>query len=154
MTKAAQAVLADCRESHGELTDDLSGSVWRRRYFACVALLRAVGHVLHKVDAEVSDQHKSVIASWWQNQKDSRPEPAIFWSFIDDERNRFLKTYGPIAGQNVTVFPGSNRKSETTFVMKDGPFKDVDPRSLITKAIEWWEEELLEINRQIESPTE
>ncbi len=151
MTKAARVVLADCREAHNELVDDLSGSLWRRRYLACVALLRAVGHVLHKVDAEVSAKHRSTIEDWWQNQRRTKPKPAIFWSFVEEERNRFLKTYGPIAAQNMTVYPGSDRESETTYVMKDGPFRGVDPRKLIMDAIEWWEKELDTIDRNIAS---
>ena len=149
MTNAARVVLFDCREARSELVDELSGSLWRRRYFACVALLRAVGHVLHNVDAEATDSHRSAIENWWQHQKQTKPEPAIFWSFVENERNRFLKTYEPIAAQNMTVFPGSNRESETTFVMKDGPFKGVDPRKLIIDAIEWWEKELDDIDREI-----
>ena len=151
MTKAARLVLNDCREARSELVDDLSGSLWRRRYIACVALLRAVGHVLHNVDAEASDSHGSAIENWWQYQKRTKPEPAIFWSFVEDERNRFLKTYGPIAAQNMTVFPGGDRESETIFVMKQGPFKGVDPRTLIMDAIEWWEKELDAIDHDIAS---
>ena len=151
MTKVARDVLADCREAHNELVNGLSGSLWRRRYFACVALLRTVGHVLHKVDSEVYSKHGSAIKDWWQNKKDTKPEPAIYWSFVEEERNLFLKTYGPVAAQNMTVYPGGDRESEISYVMKDGPFKGVDPRNLILDAIEWWEQELDTIDRNVAS---
>lgn len=151
MTKVARHVIADCREAHNELVDGLSGSLWRRRYYVCVALLRTVGHVLHKVDSEVSSKHASVIEDWWQNQKDTKPEPAIYWSFVEEERNLFIKTYGPVAAQNMTVYPGADRESEISYVMKDGAFQGVDPRKLILDAIEWWEQELDTIDRNVAS---
>lgn len=149
MTAAARLVLDDCREAVEELWNDPTGSLWRRRYLACVALLRAVGHVLGNVDVQISTKHKAAIVAWWQQQNGTKPKPEIFWLFIDDERNLFLKTYGPVAGQNVTIFVGGGRDPEYTYVMKDGPFKGADPRNLINEAINWWEGELDAIDQDI-----
>jgi hypothetical protein len=91
------------------------------------------------------------IDDWWQNLNDTKPDPLIFWSFVDEERNRFLKTYGPIAAQNMTVYPGGNREPETSFVMKDGPFRNADCRKLVLDAIEWWEGELDTIDHTVAS---
>ena len=149
MTAAARLVLDDCREALSELQEDPTGSLWRRRYVACIALLRAVGHVLKNVDTKTSAKHKVAIDAQWQKLQSTKPEPKIFWLFIVNERNRFLKTYGPVAGQNAAVFPGQNREPEHTYVMKDGPFKGADPRTLVTDAIGWWEGELDAIDQDI-----
>ena len=112
MTAAARLVLDDCREALNELREDPTGSLWRRRYVACIALLRAVGHVLNNVDTKTSANHKAVIDARWQQQQNTKPKPEVFWSFIENERNLLLKEYGPVAGQNVTVFVGGGRDPE------------------------------------------
>ncbi len=149
MTAAARLVLDDCREALNELREDPTGSLWRRRYVACIALLRAVGHVLGKVDVKTSAKHKAAIDAWWQQQKNTEPMPEVFWSFIENERNLLLKEYGPVAGQNVTVFVGGGRDPEYSYVMKDGPFKGVDPRKLVADAIDWWEGKLNAIDQNV-----
>ena len=143
MTSSARLVLEDAKEALVELLEGTpSGSLWRRRYLTCLTLLRAVGHVLHKVDREAGIGQRKAVDRWWVALKQTRPTPAIFWSFIEDERNLQLKEYRSVAGQNMTVFPGANRPSETTYTMKDGSLAGRDPRELVREAIVWWEREL------------
>jgi hypothetical protein len=84
MTTAARLVLADCEDALKELIDcavDFKadvGQVRRRRLMATVALLRAVGHVLKKIDAASSLTLKSVINREWQNLNATKPEPPYF----------------------------------------------------------------------------
>lgn len=54
MTSASRQVLADCRDAWMELREveeSGEGRVWWRRWLAALVLLRAVGHVLGKVDS-------------------------------------------------------------------------------------------------------
>src|SRR5450759_1169232 len=104
MTARARIVLSDARDALSDLADGVSGSEWRRRWVTAVVLLRAVGHVLDKVDAESSPAMCRAIAEAWRGLPASKPEPRIFWDFIDAERNNVLKEYVLAAGQGVTVF--------------------------------------------------
>jgi hypothetical protein len=50
VTYHARVVLGDCEDALAELDSGAAGVEWRRRSVTTVALLRAVGHVLVKVD--------------------------------------------------------------------------------------------------------
>jgi hypothetical protein len=56
-------------------------------------LLRTVGHVLAKSDALKSAKHKIEIDKLWIEWKSTPKENAIFWNFIEEERNNILKAY-------------------------------------------------------------
>ncbi len=66
---------------------------WRLSWVAGLALLRAIGHVLAKVDAKTSLAHGEAITAIWQGFQADRAGSAIFWEFIEKERNNLLKTY-------------------------------------------------------------
>src|SRR5262245_12154749 len=66
---------------------------WRTNWIAGVAMLRTVGHVLHKVDAKTSTTHRSLIESAWAAWKMNKDEHWIFFDFIEKERNNILKTF-------------------------------------------------------------
>lgn len=91
VTEKARLVLADCEDELRELAGAHEAGAHRRRWFGCLALLRAVGHVLDKVDGTNDAQLAPIIAVHYENLKATRP--AIFWDFIEDERNLVIKTY-------------------------------------------------------------
>src|SRR3954463_9903771 len=101
MTTAAREALEDCRGAIDGLVDGIQGRAWRRQWVLSITLLRAIGHVLDKVDGASSAAARKAIDAWWSAVKATRP--AIFWQFIDQERNSVLKTYQSNAGQGVTV---------------------------------------------------
>jgi len=152
MTTSARLVLADCEEAAADLVCGVQGSSWRRRWITSVALLRVVGHVLDKVDSSRSTVHKLAIDEAWRSLQRSKPEPAIFWGFIINERNNVLKEYKLSAGQGVTVRPGGVSVDLVTgaqhaseglptiyhYVINDGLFKGRDQRHVLREAIEWW----------------
>lgn len=156
MTTAARQVLADCRGALDELVDGVQGPTWRRRWIIAVVLLRTVGYVLEKVDGARSNKHKAEISRWWANLKSTKPNPAIFWLFIEEERNTIVKEYQTNAGQGVTVqlsgVEANLRTGEQKvdppkpaiyhYTMNAGHYKDRDQRELIAEAIQWWEAEL------------
>ena len=66
---------------------------------AALALVRAVGHVLDKMDANENGPRPGLevaYAKW----KANRDEHRIFWEFIEEERNNILKeyTFGFVSG--------------------------------------------------------
>jgi hypothetical protein len=69
-----------------------------------VTLLRTVGYVQHEVDRPAAtDEGKQRIDAAWKRLTDSKPNPAIFWGFIKDERNDVVHLYDPSARVNVTI---------------------------------------------------
>lgn len=153
MTTSARLVLADCKQAASEIDSGVQGSAWRLRWVTSVVLLRAVGHVLDKVDSSRSANHKFAIDAAWKALQQSKPQPEIFWQFIEDERNSILKEYRLSAGQGVTVRPGivtfnlktgEQHASEGLspiyhYVINDGAFKGRDQRHVLREAIEWWQ---------------
>jgi hypothetical protein len=146
------------------------GIAWEAKFSATLALLRSVGHVLDKVDGEVSPAARTEIDRWWAKIKSTqpkrgviKPKPDIFWDFIEGERNLTLK--GQLrAGQSAMVElvgaaaimrfaglgsvsdppepPKQSPKASYTYHMNDGPFRGRDPRDLIAEAVEWWRDQL------------
>src|SRR5690349_3443692 len=74
--------------------------VSRLYWVAGVALARAVGHVLQKVDGEHDATIQRAVASAYAAWKADKQANAIFWGFIEQERNQILKEYevGFLAG--------------------------------------------------------
>jgi hypothetical protein len=165
MTNKARIVIEDCRNALGDLYDEPNGMKWRVIWVGTVTLLRTVGHVLHKVDSEISAEMKKVIDEWWGALKLSKPKPEIFWGFIEDDRNYILKQYKFRASVGVDInvpfhsigFNGEVREAgsidkgnvEYNYVITDGPFKGKDQRDLVKEAIEWWENQLGEIDIRV-----
>src|SRR3972149_30427 len=103
----AREVLADCELALADFEAAGPTPYWRTRWTGLVALLRCVGHVLHKVDAEQTSDLKKAIAAEWDTLSKSKPEPRIFWEFIEEERNNILKAYEFGARMNTKVRPGA-----------------------------------------------
>ena len=74
MTKHAQKVLEDCKKTFAEFEPNLEGLYWRQKYILIIVLLRAVGHVLKKVDANTSEVLRLSIDNWWVNLNQQQPE--------------------------------------------------------------------------------
>lgn len=163
MTTQAREVLRDCERLLAAIGPDMPGELWRPRWAGLVALLRAVGHVLEKVDAARIVNAKQVVDAAWDELRQSKPEPKIFWQFIEAERNNVPKTYAFGVGVNITVRPGTGWLSlatgesggspggPTTFeaFVRSGPFEGEDPLQLCREAIQFWNGYLDCIDRQI-----
>lgn len=153
MTSHARDVLEDCKVAASELRDGVVGREWRIRWITTVALLRAVGHVLRKVDAPTDTLLKSIVTEEWNRLLATKPEPEIFWLFIEDERNNILKESRLSAGLDITVRPGTghldinageqwDELGLTTlydYRMKSGPFAGIDQREVLQQALSWWD---------------
>jgi len=124
-----------------------------------MALLRAVGHVLKKADGAQSPAARGIIDNAWKELKMSNP--AIFWNFVEQERNNILKSYEFGPALKITIRPStahlnmstadiySSSSEPTTFhaFMRSGSFEGEDPLSLCREAIKFWREYLDKIDR-------
>lgn len=148
----AREVLSDCERA---LTDfEAAGPTpyWRTRWTALVALLRSVGHVLQKIDAKQTPELKPVIDQAWAELKRTKPEPRVFWEFIEKERNNVLKAYQVGARLNITVRPGpaslsfsgrvdAAQSGLTTYetFMRSGFYGGRDALAVCREAIAFWD---------------
>jgi hypothetical protein len=147
MTVAARKVLEDCRGAIGEIVDGIQGGAWRRRWVAAVVLLRTVGYVLSAVDSQRNDAYKRSIENAWKKLNDSKPEPPIFWEFIDKERHNIVHEYEVRAGQGVTVHLGQNKPHDYHYLINAGHFKGHDQREVLREAVNWWDSYLDNIDK-------
>lgn len=167
MSQQARFVLQDCKVALEDLrAAEATGVQWRIRWIAVVALLRAVGHVLDKVDGAQSPQLRAAINKEFERLKASKPEPRIFWDFIEAERNNILKVYQFGARQSVTVRLGmlhvnfktgeqwsdSSGPTIYTYEMATEPFVGQKPHQVVEQAIAWWEHYLDEIEKHAKQP--
>lgn len=150
----ARKALDDCKKTHELLEDETDDTKFRILWVAGIALARAVGHILDKIDSRQDDNARRVISNAYEKWKRDREGNRIFWNFIEDERNRVLKEYemgflsGPIrvaaSGQFFTL-------DENLFCpISDGAFKGEDCRDVLKEAIVWWERQLQTIEMERE----
>ena len=163
MTINAREVLVDCESLLADLTREPPNALWRPKWAGLVALLRAVGHVLDKIDGAGSPEARQVIDRAWEELRGRRPEPKIFWEFIEAERNNVLKAYAFGPRMNTTIRPGAawlnlatgesggSPSGPTTFdyFMRSGAFEGQDPRQLCREAFVFWAEYLETIDSEI-----
>ena len=163
MTTNAHEVLRDCEAALQDLRSGVTGLHWRTRWVGAVALLRTVGHVLHKVDGARSLELRAAVDAAYVELEATRPEPRIYWEFIEQERNNLLKLYEFGVQQNVTVRPGgvwwnpatgesgADPSGPTTYehLVRDGHFVGQDPRDVVQLAIEWWQSYLGKVEERV-----
>jgi hypothetical protein len=167
----AELVLHDCAYALRNHTPSLQGEDFRLSWWTIVSLLRAVGHVLDKVDKFTSEKHKMVIEQEYNKLKSAKPEPAIYWQFINFERDRFLKEYQYgidrflcvstiMDGKEYIVEVGldnmigarissEDASSHTESIMNSGPFKGLNEVEVATIAVEWWKVYLINIKTML-----
>jgi len=165
MTAAARLVLADCEDALRDLEESDSGPMWRRRWVAVLALLRAVGDVLDKVDGRANRRLAEVLKRERKQLAASKPKPQIYWNFIRDERNFVLHEYKfrafPYARGTGTELAVRSRVSGKMMIAKgnndhelhitlllDGPFKGQREVDVVAEAIQWWKAYLDRIDAQ------
>ncbi len=146
MALKARNVLADRRTALDLLQEETRPEVFRLYWVAGVALARAVGHVLQKVDSEHDATIERAVASAYAAWKADKQANSIFWDFIEQERNQILKEYevGFLAGP-IDVVAGAELHTlgEHLFCpIADGVFAGEDCRDILEQAITWWESQL------------
>lgn len=163
MTNAARVVLQDAKFAIAAHVNTLQSEAFRISWLGVIAALRAVGHVLANVDAPSSPALRRAVDEMWADLVRTRPEPQIFWGFIEQERNRFLKNYEHGISRTLTVpaaegggyvqvdggrsrggefSPGSEYDSHLT----SGLFAGRPEREVAREAHEWWSSYLDEVD--------
>ena len=132
---------------------------WVLIWAGTISLLRAVGHALVNEDAESDARVKKAQGAWWDRLKATKPDPSIFWEFIERDRNLLLKGAELTVEPSATVFisggatpvhaprPPPPPPPIYNYKMKSGRFAGQDPRDLVRDAIEWWEKQLDDIEQ-------
>ena len=157
----ARLVLQDAMYVRQKLEDETSVIEWRLGWVLAVVLLRAVGHVLVKVDGDAEPFVAPVAKALFQKWK-SGDEHTIFRDFIEKERNSILKEYesemteGPVDVMAVLQsFDGYDTIRQALIEeniyrpLGDGPFAGEDGRTMLDDAIQWWAAQLAEVDRQV-----
>lgn len=146
----ADIVIDDCRRALHLVEDARNEEDFRVNWVALIALLRAVGHVLQKVDAASSSALRKAVDERWDEWRRNRDEHRIFWEFIEAERNSLLKMYefGVQVG-DVQILVQADRGAEVFTLdeglfnpLLNGPFAGEDGRDIARDAISWWEDQL------------
>jgi hypothetical protein len=173
-TKQARMVLADCEASLLELRT-ASQDTLKRRWVATLALLRAVGNVLDRVDGHASETARTVISE--ARAELARPESKIFKEFIKKERDFVVKEYrfavrgnhqihmpppgggvpqpGGVAlpgGLGTITDPLGTQYGTSTFALRpltDGAFAGREPIDVVQEAIAFWHTYLDEIDKRV-----
>jgi hypothetical protein len=168
VTYAARQVLDDCRLALAMLEEETDLARWRVHWAAAVALVRAVGHVLDKVDGE-DPLTKRLAAGAFRRWKGTALEHEIFREFIEAERNSILKEYRfrhhpldevQMAMTYTLLNPetGETMQAGDVLPLSDNIYRPFiegwregdDARDVLSEAIDWWEAELsaLEFTRR------
>jgi hypothetical protein len=139
-------VLEDCKRALEDFEAAGPTPYWQTRWVGMVALLRAVGHVLKEIDAKQSPKWKKAVDDAWARLKKTEPEPpAIFWKFIEEERNNVLKAYAVGARLNIGIQPGSGNPPQYESFMRTGFYDGRAALTLCREAIAFWEKHLAEV---------
>lgn len=166
MTYSARRVLSDCEIALGLLEQEEDFARWRVHWVGALALVRAVGHVLQKVDGSDPAIHllvKVIYAGWKLN----RDKHLIFWDFIEAERNNILKQYKfsthPLEQVDVVVSAtfnhvetGELKEEPIIFPLEGNLFRPIvdgygageDARDIYREAIAWWNIQLSSIENK------
>jgi hypothetical protein len=151
MVLNAQRVLADYKHALELLQEESHPDSFRVFWVAEISLVRAVGHVLQKVDGR-DEVVKAAVASAYASWKADRSGNAIFWDFIEEERNQVLKQYeiGFFAGPVDVVAGGQVHSLDDHLFcpITDGPFAGEDCRDILEQAIGWWEQQLAAVEAE------
>ncbi len=156
MTKVPKArlVLQDAMFVREKLETELGHVEWRLYWVLAVVLLRAVGHVLDKVDGandiSIKQKANTLHKSWRTGD-----ENLIFRDFIERERNSILKEYeseiteGPVpimahlqSHDGFDVIRQFLIEENIYRPMGSGAYAGEDGRTLIDESIAWWARQL------------
>ena len=137
-----------------KLENELGHIEWRLYWVLAVVLLRAVGHVLDKVDGANNPAVK-VAATALHKSWRAGDENSIFRDFIERERNSILKEYeSEITDGPVPIMAHLQRHDGFDVIrqflieeniyrpMGAGIFEGEDGRTLLDEAIAWWSRQL------------
>ena len=168
MTYAARQVLSDARLALDMLQAEIDPDRWRVHWAGGVALLRAVGHVLLNVDQRANVELARIADAAHRRWRSADPAHAVYRDFVLEERNSILKEYRskvhpldkvPVAIHLTLVKPetGEVRYFDQVADLDENLFRPLlegygegeDARDVFEEAIDWWERELMHIEKEL-----
>jgi hypothetical protein len=166
MTEQARRVLLDCHYALNLLEKETDPDLWRVHWAGALALLRAVGHVLDKVDGKdplVAKVSRDLFQRW----KKERQTYELFNEFIERDRNLLLKEYEfnvhpddkvEIAlitraissnGDEITLGETHQLDENIYRPILEGPRQGDDARDVYQEALDWWGDQIELIDRLV-----
>ncbi|HLQ90730.1 MAG TPA: hypothetical protein VK148_11910 [Xanthobacteraceae bacterium] len=142
------SALRDCYRAFHELKSAEDGAQFRLRWITVIVLLRAVGHVLEKVDARRSPILHDAVTAAWARLRANRYANLIFFEFIERERNLVLKEYE--FDGNVIMTSAGDSPLSARHAMRVGD-RVIYQLDLLSEALRWWEGHLGDIEGDAES---
>lgn len=123
---------------------------WRANWVALVALLRAIGHVLDKIDKKRDAVISAISDDFWKELRTNRAYHPLFWDFIDKERNNVLKLFElNVAPLTCTYRPFLSGLTYAESVQIYGEHQELvfgveqeDAIELAERAHDWWDHHL------------
>jgi len=103
-------------------------------WFAGVALLRTIGHVLRNVDRPCGTKYRCAVDGFWNDIRDDRSTHWIFFDLIERERNNILKEFS--FGASLPNKDDDER--QLVYTLQD----DWDGTQLFREAVYWWRAQL------------
>ena len=126
---------------------------WRFDFIVAITCLRAVGHVLHKIDCQNFPEIKDEVSLRFDRWKLGVGDDTIFPHFIEDARNSLLKTYSFTSSDKVAFYDDEYGEFTDDFphpdIVVSGPFEGEDVITLFYRAHDWWRRELNDISKLI-----
>lgn len=161
-TSHARRVLSDVEVVRDKLEDEVGWIEWRLYWVTAVVLIRAVGHVLVKVDGRAAPVVRDVANELHKKWKSTDERDAIFRDFIEQERNSILKEYEfgmsegpvPVSAKMQNSLTGEFFEQHALIEeniyrpMRSGPYEGEDGRTLLDEAISWWVTQLDWIDKE------
>jgi hypothetical protein len=157
----ARLVLQDAMYVREKLENETGRIEWRLFWILAVVLLRAVGHVLDKVDGAADPKVKKAANDLHRSWR-TGADHAIFRDFIEHERNNILKEYefemteGPVpimailqSHDGFDVVRQFLIEENIYRPMSSGAFEGEDGRTLLDEAIAWWAAQLEAVDRAV-----
>lgn len=151
----ARKVLCDVEAIHALLEAEEDLVKFRVLWVSAVTLVRAVGHVLYKIDGKRSNSLKRSIRNFFGECRKSPEANKIYFEFIKKERDLILKEYEfrysstpELLAEHVGKME-SYRPDDCIFCpIVDGLYVNEDCRDVLEMAILWWHSKLdaIEIN--------
>ena len=153
MTVMARNVLNDCHLALEMMELETDPHRLRVLWIGALALVRLVGEVLGKIDAEAQPAMRSKIESHWRTLRNHK-DP-MFEKFIKGSRDRAVHSYDtdliPIATVDIFITGEGDvehvqKLDECLFSPMMGEFRSgEDSRDVFRDALNWWDNYLTQI---------
>jgi hypothetical protein len=166
MHMAADEVIAHCEEALALLEEECDEVRWRVHWVGAMALLRMIGHVLEKVDAQRDEEFARRLQAAWREWNSDLADHVIFREFIKPERDNLLKEFRssihpsgmiPILIENVLVqfTEDENGDIDQLEILDENIFRPrlegygagEDARDLYRTALDWWRKQITLLRR-------